>query len=671
MSLLIKHKIWIGFSLILLLLLLTTGVSVVNLQSTKIIVNEVVVDSQPLLIESGQFIAHLSHAHGALGQFLITKEDKERQSFQNAMYEASEDLNAMERLPIVIKTPTLQQSIKGFHLSMQQYQSYEKRIFSLAKNEQKNYPATAFATENLNIAGTAFLSLIGQMVLSEEEEDVSTERVVWLNILQDNRYGFIKLMSAVRVYLASPAPFTLTNMQAEAENTLILIMKMEKEEFVDIYTFEQEEGVPVAIELATGYVTNLAELEKLNSTEKRRVDAYLYTRKMAPILNALKAELDGLVEQLKDESTLKSESLIAQVESAELVQLFLAFVGLVVGIVIALVMSRMVTVPLVQTVKALQDLAQGEGDLTKRLEVKGNDEISQLSKAFNEFSQKVQGLVSDVSDNAMQLSQSASQMDVAASSAQADISNQNSQIDSVVHEIETMNAKIQEVVGHTNQAATLAEDTNNNASQGQQVVNQSVASSQQLAQDVDRASQVINELESDVVTIGGVLDVIRGIAEQTNLLALNAAIEAARAGEQGRGFAVVADEVRTLASRTGESTDEIQKMIERLQTGSKLAVQAMQQGKTKADEGLGLASQAGESLDSISSAVHGMLEMNREIASGTEQQKVSADHVTQNIMSIKSISNQTAQSAQSMSSASGNVMQLTQQLQTLLGQFKI
>lgn len=671
MNLLIKHKIWIGFSLILLLLVGTTAVSISNLNGTKTIVNHVVIDSQPMLIASQGLSTHLSHAHASLGEFLLTRADKSRQGFQNSMYEASESINTMSEFSLVKNSDVYQAHINSFRTGLSQYQSYENRMIKLSKNVMDNFPAFQFASNHLiNVSGE-FLGLMGQMILSEDGEELSEERVIWLNEMHNIRYGFIKLMSTVRIYMQSPEADSLSNMNLESDTMLSSVKKMLNEDYQDLYTFEQEESVDKAVAMVAHYVKNLKKLIEINQSDKRRVDVYLYDKEMTPILKSINDELDALVEELVVNNELQGKGLLEQVESASIFQLSLALIGIVLGVVIAFVISKIVTIPLAQTVSALQDLAQGEGDLTKRLDVKGHDEIGQLSQAFNEFSQKVQGLVTDVAESATQLTQSASQMDDATSSTQSDIVNQNNQIDMVVQEIESMNIKIQSVVGHTNQAAALAEETNNNASKGQQVVNESASSSEQLALDVDRASQVINELENDVETIGGVLDVIRGIAEQTNLLALNAAIEAARAGEQGRGFAVVADEVRTLASRTGESTEEIQKMIERLQTGSKQAVQVMQQGKVKADEGLGLANQAGESLDSIYSAVQGMLDMNREIASGTEEQGKSAQQVNQNINAIKTISDKTSQSAQSMASTSSNVMLLALQLQTLLGQFKI
>ncbi len=669
--LLIKHKIWIGFGVILALLLIIATLSIVNINKTKQTINTVVVESQPILILAQLVSAHLGNAHSAVGNFLITGDDQDRQVFQNEMQQTNKSIDAMAELDIVKKTPKYQEHIEHFRRDLGRYQSYESQLFGLSKNLEKNKPAIAFASANLNPLVSDFLSLIYQMIESESDEEVTPERVEWLNHLHSVRYNMVRLMSTARIFMQSPDEGSLNNVKAELDVIVPVTEKMAIEKFADLYTFEQEEGVPRAIEMMQAYSQGINTLIELNSSPKRRLDAYLYENEATPIRLKIQEELDGLIEHLLSENDKGTKDLLKSVDTAGFMQLILAFIGLSMGIIVAFIISRMITLPLVATVSALQDLAQGEGDLTKRLEVKSKDEIGQLSQAFNEFSQKVQGLIADVANTAMQLSQSASQMDQVASSTQTDIVNQNSQIDMVVNEIETMNIKIQSVVGHSNQAAELAENTNNDVKQGQQVVNQSATSSQQLAQDVDRAAHVINNLESDVETIGGVLDVIRGIAEQTNLLALNAAIEAARAGEQGRGFAVVADEVRTLASRTGESTEEIQKMIERLQTGSKQAVEAMQQGKQKADEGLNLAGQVGDSLHSISSAVHGMLEKNREIASGTEEQGKSAQQVNHNIVSIKSISDQTSQSAQSMASTSSQVMQLAQQLQSLLGQFKI
>ncbi len=673
MSLLIKHKIWGGFTVIICLMLVITGVSILNLSNTDKTVNSVVIDSQPILTAAQNFSTHISKAHTAIGDFLITKIDKKRQAFQNEMYEASENLKIMSELPIVARTPDFQEHVVSFRQAISEYEPYGEEIFKLSQDRAKNRPAWAFATGKINPLATDFLSLVGQMILSENEneDEENADRVEWLNHMHEVRYNMVKLMSDIRMYMQTPEPFILQNMLSQAESMGSITHKMSNELFVDLYTFEQEEGVPMAIDMIKTYRSHIDHLIELNSSAKRSLDIYLYTEKMTPVEVNLQDELDELIGYLLAENQQKSGDLIHQVHLAKSIQFVLAAVALVIGAIVAFVMGRVVTTPLVKTVAALQSLAQGEGDLTQRLGVKGKDEIAQLSQAFNEFAQKVQSLVSDVSDNAMQLVQSASQMDASANSTQSDILNQNGKIEQVAQAIEVMDLKIQDVVSHTNSAANLAEEANNNAAEGQQVVNQSVVSSQQLAQNVDRASQVINELESDVDAIGGVLDVIRGIAEQTNLLALNAAIEAARAGDQGRGFAVVADEVRTLASRTGQSTDEIQKMIERLQNGSRQAVQVMQQGKSKADEGLGLATQAGESLDSISLTIQSMLEMNREIASGTEQQGQSANKVSQNIISIKGISNQTELSAKTMASASNDVMQLAQQLQGLLGQFKI
>jgi methyl-accepting chemotaxis protein len=203
------------------------------------------------------------------------------------------------------------------------------------------------------------------------------------------------------------------------------------------------------------------------------------------------------------------------------------------------------------------------------------------------------------------------------------------------------------------------------------VVRNSVNGIRSLAENVEEAAGVIHRLEQDSEQIGTILDVIRGIADQTNLLALNAAIEAARAGEQGRGFAVVADEVRTLAQRTQQSTQEIQAMIEQLQEGSRNAVQVMELGRQRTEESVDLSSRAGTSLDAITSAVSRITDMNLQIASAAQEQSTVAEEMARNINQISEVSDETSHGAQQTEDASQQLSQLASELQTLVQQFKV
>jgi methyl-accepting chemotaxis protein len=203
------------------------------------------------------------------------------------------------------------------------------------------------------------------------------------------------------------------------------------------------------------------------------------------------------------------------------------------------------------------------------------------------------------------------------------------------------------------------------------VVTASIHSIEELAKEIGNASNVITNLEQDSENIGSVLDVIRGIAEQTNLLALNAAIEAARAGEQGRGFAVVADEVRTLASRTQQSTQEIQTMIERLQQGAHNAVDVMKASQSRTTDTVGHANKAGEALNSISNYVGDINDMNLQIASAAEQQSAVAEEINQNVVRITDIAQHTSDSMQEIASSSNDLAQLSSNLDTLVSNFKV
>jgi len=350
--------------------------------------------------------------------------------------------------------------------------------------------------------------------------------------------------------------------------------------------------------------------------------------------------------------------------------LLIGFIALLAGLAITSFVSLGISRPIRQAALAMKDISQGEGDLTRRLDASGSDEVSDLANAFNQFAEKVRKTVADVSGVTVHMGTSSEEMAAITNEAADSVAHQQEQTEQVATAMNEMTTTIQEVARNAAEAANAATTALTQTEKGQGVVQSTIDSIGGLASEIDRAASVINELEAQSVNIGSVLDVIRGIAEQTNLLALNAAIEAARAGEQGRGFAVVADEVRTLASRTQESTEEIQGMIESLQAGSQQAVKVMQESNVQAQTTVDQASEAGGALSDISSSVTTINDMNMQIANAAEEQGLVSEEVNRNVIRMNDEQGRVSESSAQISRAGEDLAQLAAQLQQLVQQFR-
>lgn len=324
-----------------------------------------------------------------------------------------------------------------------------------------------------------------------------------------------------------------------------------------------------------------------------------------------------------------------------------------------------------QTRDLITQIAAGHGDLTQRLPTPNFDEISDMCTAINVFIQQLQEMIGSIAKVVQTLNTESSQVSQFSEELSASMNTQRLETIQTASAMNQMTATVQEVSRNASNAADAASSADNEASGGKQIVNNTISSINALANEVNNAADVIHQLEKDSENIGGVIDVIQNIAEQTNLLALNAAIEAARAGEQGRGFAVVADEVRTLASRTKESTSEIQAMIEQLQNGSSHAVSVMQQSNIKAQETVEQASRAGISLEKIASSISMINDMNTQIATSAEEQTLVAEEINKSVDSINNISDSAANNAQLTAQSSNSLSNLAEQLRKLVLQFKI
>ncbi|MCG5515881.1 MULTISPECIES: methyl-accepting chemotaxis protein [unclassified Ectothiorhodospira] len=332
---------------------------------------------------------------------------------------------------------------------------------------------------------------------------------------------------------------------------------------------------------------------------------------------------------------------------------------------------RFVTTPLNHMAQGLKGIAEGDGDLAHRLKVEGKDEIGEAARAFNAMMDNFRDLISRILDSTSHLARAATDLAAITERTDAGVSRQRSEVDQLATAMNEMNATAQEVARSAQQGADATRDAQGAALSGKDVVAGTLDRIEKLAEEVQRAADVIRDLDKDSEQIGKVLDVIRGIAEQTNLLALNAAIEAARAGEAGRGFAVVADEVRSLATRTQSSTQEIQEMIERLQQTSQRAVVVMEESQQYAQSSRDSAAEAGHSLDSITQAVSTINDVNTQVASSAEEQSAVAEEMNRNVTSISDAAEENAQGARETTQASEQLSRLANELQDLVGRFKV
>ena len=395
------------------------------------------------------------------------------------------------------------------------------------------------------------------------------------------------------------------------------------------------------------------------------------SKEMSSKLTALQEELNTFQNERYASFTQSFESVSEKAEST-------STLGVIVG-VITIVLLFAVAVPIASTIRSslkdiidsMQDIAQENGDLTVRLTTESKDEIGDLVFWFNSFIEKLQGVIKNVVDTALPLAETANTISRLSSKTIDSFKRQSDSVIQSRQSVEEMSHSVAEITTNAADAADAARNANSEAEKGKAVVEQTVNGIRELADNVSQASETINQLQEDTNRVNVVLEVIRGIAEQTNLLALNAAIEAARAGEQGRGFAVVADEVRNLASRTQESTEEINQMLEQLQSAASKAVTMMESSQASVEQGVKSANDAGESLVVITETVNTIADMNGAIAVATEEQHQVSGLMVGHVEDIQACADEASTASNEIAEASEQLSRLASELEAVARQFKV
>lgn len=421
-----------------------------------------------------------------------------------------------------------------------------------------------------------------------------------------------------------------------------------------------------------------AYVQSADSLSRGMIDETLDMAAAGPALTKMNAHLKVVETDLRafrDRSYLLFTGAIDGANESSSEALILgASIGLVTALILGLgglFIGNSISRNITAVVDSLNEMASGDGDLTQRLKSSSRDEVGALVAGFNTFIAKIQGVIVEVTGSTGRVAEAANEMRQISEKSVTGMNSQQQEIQQVVTAMAEITRSVESVSDGASRAAEVANKARTDASDGKFVVGENMQAIDALAGEVEHAAKVILELETHSESIGKVLNVIRDIAEQTNLLALNAAIEAARAGEHGRGFAVVADEVRTLATRTHESTQEINSMISRLQAGTQNAVETMNQSREQAQVSVGQAARVRESLECITRGVEEITDMNVQIASAAEEQSAVTREINSNIVNLGQVVTQVAKDASIAENGSEKLATLAQQLKGQVSVFKV
>ena len=671
MNLTVSQRIWGGFIFITLLLLIIGGNSLIKIANIDRSTQKVNQLSLPALNKSSELQAEFILMSKAAQASFYTSSANELAPIKKQVLKQKQMFNTLHsELQAVVKDdPALNQSSRNVE---QTYLSFLSTVESLLADKSTQLALNKTLKSQLEV-----------IELNAEDANSVVLDILDIDGFEQNHARAFQAANNLENNFMSVVSNSTDILTVKTLNTLDIV-KNEQSYYFDEVTRTLALIKPAIEQTHSDLFNNLKEyidtLENnikgnsgLAANKKRLIDSIILTEKeLAESEQATKIalnQIDELVTQASNVAFELQKGVRSDVDSANLWTWVGMVIATLLAIAIAIITVSRITKPLAEVNRILDIVASG--DMTQRLDDTAKDEFGELSKSCNTLIDSLRSLIKGIISRSTQLAAASEETSaITAESSQA-IRNQQAQVEQAATATTEMSSTSQTVSNSAQQALSEIKNADKEAERVKGISNNNKATIEQLAREVDDASQVINKLHQDSASIGSILDVIRGIADQTNLLALNAAIEAARAGEYGRGFAVVADEVRSLASKTQESTQEIQSMIESLQTGAEAAVTAMSKGKQRAVSCVEQTDLASSALDSITFAVSQAHDVSEEISTAALEQQQVAQEISERLESIVAIAEQTAEGASQTNISSSEVAKLAEELRLSVDEFKV
>lgn len=672
MKLTIRNKLSLGFGAVLLLAILVSINNIFKLGAITEAEHRLLNLRQPtvmvgMLLTDG---IHLSLA-GLRGYLILGKNSEaakkfkaERQSGWDKIDSALTEMDELAKHWTVQENVEILAEIKGL---VKEFRRAQQEVEDIA-HTPSNIPALNMLLTEAAPRAAKIVGAISAIIDEEASQPATSERKELLKWLADSRGSFAMGVADIRAYLLSGhtrftddflANWKINEARLKQISGMTALLNNAQIRAWNTYKAVRAE-----------FAVLPSKMFELRASKDWNLANYWLDTKAAPKAVDIIANLKRMRHSQDKLALLDEEKLESATKGMQMTMTTGILLILGVGVFMVIYIGQIISSPLTAVVERTKAIAKG--DLTgEGLVVKGHDELAELTNATNYMNGQLSTIIRKIADSSQQVGRSSEELSAVTEQTSQSIHEQQSQTRDVATAIYEMSTAVQEISRNIHGTAQATQEANHETSEGRKQVEEAVQAIQHLAKQIENAAAIIYQLEQDSENINTVLDVIKGVAEQTNLLALNAAIEAARAGEQGRGFAVVADEVRTLAGRTQKSTDEIHQVIEKLQSGSRKAVDVMNRSRDEAQSVVEQATNAGNSLAIISAAVARIDEMSTQIASAAEEQSAASEEISQSVSSINDMANETSVGARQTASTSESLARLATDMQDLIEQFKV
>ena len=667
MRLTISKKLGAGFGILIIIIAALSTVLYVQITDTNKLTHHVLEQNVPSVEHAIHTQAEIHHSLSMHRGYMILGLEPLAEARVKAWKKIDKHIAALDELAHHWKDQETIDAFGKFKAVMVEFKKAQDEVVAVAHTPEDNRAQVTFFNEAMP-HGKAMEKALNAMLEIEHELEATAERKHLVEYIANAKSHLLHVEQAITAFLVNGTDEQLASIDAYVASceTSVELLKTK----ATMFNEKQNKEFKKYIDERDQFLVKAKEVIAIRSSDDWCKSEYLCQSQVTPLSNEADDLLSTIIHHEEEAEHKAAADLTAKSDKMISLTVTSAIVGVGLGLFIAIFLSRQITRSLNRLIDRVKDIAQGEGDLTKRIDVKSKDEIGDLAKWFNAFVTKIHDVIAEVAGAASEVAAASTEIAASAEQIAAGASEQSQQITQVSSAVEEMSASVVEVARKSADAANSANESGRIATEGGDVVSDTITGMRSINDAVSSSADSVQELGKRGEQIGEVITVINDIADQTNLLALNAAIEAARAGEHGRGFAVVADEVRKLADRTTKATEEIAGSIQAIQNETTTAVEKMNAGTEQVTSGVEKAEQAGDALKQIVASAQDVSTMVQSIAAAAEEQSAASEEVSRNIEQIASVTRQTSEGTNQAAAASTQLSQRAETLQQLVGQFK-